>query len=41
LDGWELAKGTTFPYKNFFVPWTPFPDTNFSQLLRGGKLAGN
>jgi len=35
LVGWELAKGTTFPYTKFFVPHTHF----LAQMLV--KFGGN
>ena len=40
LVGWEMAKGTIFPNKNFFIPQTPFLVqilVNLGRIL----LAGN
>jgi len=47
LVGWDLAKGTIFPYKFLFVPWThalvqilvkKSPGTDFREFFFGGKL---
>jgi len=45
LVGWELAKGTTFPYKKFFVPQTHFLVQSLvnygGNFFFGGKLKGD
>jgi len=44
LVGWKLAKGTTFPYKKIFVPWTHFLVQILvnmgGKFFVGGKLKG-